>query len=327
MDNNYLLDKKSCDIKKPIFLGDLLQRTSLIIWDEALMSERRCFKILDRSLRDVLDCDDQLFGGISFLLGDIIALTLPSSYLWPFFTIHILRTNMRVHSSEITTNGLMSASDFATWLLCIGDGLIGVPDKDDPRDSSWLEIPYSLLITPGADSLKTLIDFLYGDGTLNNPTAIELSIRAIVSPTNDVVDDINIHILRMDMIQPNGKHTSDLEGLYPIEYLNQLNFAEIPAYELTLKIHYPIMLLKNINQREGLCNDTRLIVSQLLPNVIEATIITGTCIGKRAYIPCIKFIHKSSDMPFTFSRKQFPLKVCYAMTINKSQGQFLCRIG
>lgn len=86
------------------------------------------------------------------------------------------------------------------------------------------------------------------------------------------------------------------------------------------------MLLRNINQREGLCNGTHLIVSQLLPNVIEATIITSTCIGKHVYIRCIKFIHKSSDMPFTFSRKQFPFKVCYAMTINKSQGPSLRRI-
>ncbi|CAI9296552.1 unnamed protein product [Lactuca saligna] len=87
------------------------------------------------------------------------------------------------------------------------------------------------------------------------------------------------------------------------------------------------MLMRNINQREGLCNGTRLIVTQLLPSVIEASIITGISIGKRVYIPRIKFVHNTSDLPFIFIRKQFPLKVCYAMTINKSQGQSLKKVG
>ncbi|CAI9290022.1 unnamed protein product [Lactuca saligna] len=349
-----LTDKKSCDIKKRTSLADLLQRTSLIIWDEAPMSDRRCFEFLDRSLRDVLDCNEKLFGGISVLLGgdfrqtlpvlprstrsEIIALTLPCSYLWGSFTVHILHTNMRVNSSERPTSCSTSTSAFTGWLLRIGNGQMGMPDNDDPRDTSWLEIPDSFLIKPGNDSLNSLINFVYGDGVLNNPTAVDLSARAIVTPTNDVADNINTTVLGMvsseegtyksiDIIQPIGKRTSDFEGLYPTEYLNQLNFPGIPPHELTLKLHCPIMLLRNINQREGLCNGTRLIVSQLLTNIIEATIMTGTFIGKRVYIPRIKFIHKSTDMPFTFSRKQFPLKVCYVMTINKSQGQSLRRIG
>lgn len=72
-----LTDKKSCDIKKQTFLSDLLQRTLLIVWDEAAMSDRRCFEFLDRSLRDVLDCDEQLFGGIYVLLGGDFRQTLP----------------------------------------------------------------------------------------------------------------------------------------------------------------------------------------------------------------------------------------------------------
>ncbi|CAI9280717.1 unnamed protein product [Lactuca saligna] len=235
-----LTDKKSCDIKKRSFLGELMQRTTLIIWDEAPMSDRRCFEFLDRSLRDVLDCDQQPFGGISMLLGgdfrqtlpvvpkstrsEIIALTLPSSYLWPYFTVRILHTNMRLQSSDITTQNSMSTSAFARWLLAIGDGIIGIPDKDDPRDSSWVQIPSSLLISATPNSLQTLIDFVYGDGILIDPTAADLSVRAIVSPTNETADEINTHILKIvrtsgrtynstDIMEPNGKHTSDMEGL------------------------------------------------------------------------------------------------------------------
>jgi len=46
-----------------------------------------------------------------------------------------------------------------------------------------------------------------------------------------------------------------------------------------------------------------------------------------AFIPRIKFISNNSGLPFTFARKQFPLQLAYAMTINKSQGQTLSHVG
>ncbi len=39
-----------------------------------------------------------------------------------------------------------------------------------------------------------------------------------------------------------------------------------------------------------------------------------------AFIPRIKFIYDNSGLPFTFAKKQFPLRLAYAMTINKFQG-------
>jgi len=49
------LDELSiCDIKRGTKLADLIVKTDLIIWDEALMTNRQCFEALDRSLRDIL---------------------------------------------------------------------------------------------------------------------------------------------------------------------------------------------------------------------------------------------------------------------------------
>ena len=59
---------------------------------------------------------------------------------------------------------------------------------------------------------------------------------------------------------------------------------------------------------------------QLLPHVIEDTILTG--VGKEnVCIPRIPII--PSDLPFEFKILQFPIKLSYAMTINKTQGQSL----
>ncbi|XP_055941775.1 uncharacterized protein LOC129971824 [Argiope bruennichi] len=77
----------------------------------------------------------------------------------------------------------------------------------------------------------------------------------------------------------------------------------------------------NIENPPTLCNGTRLIVKKLLPNVIEATISTGQSAGKDVFI--LRIPHIPSDVPFQFKRIQFPVKLSFGMSINKSQGQSL----
>ena len=57
-------------------------------------------------------------------------------------------------------------------------------------------------------------------------------------------------------------------------------------------------------------------------NLLEAKIITGNGAGELVTIPKIT-LKASDDCPIEFTRFQFPVKVSYAMTINKSQGQTL----
>uniref|UniRef100_A0A453RSN4 DNA helicase Pif1-like 2B domain-containing protein n=1 Tax=Aegilops tauschii subsp. strangulata TaxID=200361 RepID=A0A453RSN4_AEGTS len=87
------------------------------------------------------------------------------------------------------------------------------------------------------------------------------------------------------------------------------------------------MLLRNLNPSRGLCNGTRLIVTQLTGRVIEGEIITGKAIGSRVYIPRIVTTSSQSKWPFKLRRRQFAVRLSYAMTINKSQGQTLNRVG
>ena len=87
------------------------------------------------------------------------------------------------------------------------------------------------------------------------------------------------------------------------------------------------MLLRNISPVIGLCNGTRLIITQLTDRVIEAQIITGSNIGDRVFIPRIVFPINDGKCPFTIKRRQFPIRLCYTMTINKSQGQSLKFVG
>ncbi|XP_070203407.1 uncharacterized protein [Littorina saxatilis] len=96
--------------------------------------------------------------------------------------------------------------------------------------------------------------------------------------------------------------------------------AGVPPHELNLKLGTPVMLMRNLDP-PTLCNGTRLVVKTMLPNVIEATVMTGHAAGQDVFIPRVPVI--PSDLPFTFKRLQFPLCQSFAITINKAQGQTL----
>jgi ATP-dependent DNA helicase PIF1 len=56
-------------------------------------------------------------------------------------------------------------------------------------------------------------------------------------------------------------------------------------------------------------------------------ILIGSKIGEKVFIPRIDLNTTDVKWPFTLQRRQFPVRICYAMTINKSQGQTLSRVG
>uniref|UniRef100_K3ZNT6 ATP-dependent DNA helicase n=1 Tax=Setaria italica TaxID=4555 RepID=K3ZNT6_SETIT len=59
-------ETRICDIKRGTMLADLVKKGSLIIWDEALMTHRRCFEALDHSLRDIMSKNDADMGSLPF---------------------------------------------------------------------------------------------------------------------------------------------------------------------------------------------------------------------------------------------------------------------
>jgi hypothetical protein len=61
--------------------------------------------------------------------------------------------------------------------------------------------------------------------------------------------------------------------------------------------------------------------------VIEAEIITRNNVDKHVFIPRIIMSPSKTNWPFVLCRRQFPVRVAFAITINKNQGQTFNNIG
>jgi ATP-dependent DNA helicase PIF1 len=56
----------------------------------------------------------------------------------------------------------------------------------------------------------------------------------------------------------------------PEESLNKMDFPGFPEHKLLLAVGMPIMLLRNLNIPQGLCNGTRLMITRLTKWTIGA---------------------------------------------------------
>jgi ATP-dependent exoDNAse (exonuclease V) alpha subunit len=159
----------------------------------------------------------------------------------------------------------------------------------------------------------------------------------ILSPRNFDVDHVNQNILERlpgDLKEYQSSDSAFQDGAIPDhsippEYLNTITLPGMPLHQTAVKVGCPIMLLRNLDPSSRLCNGTRMIVTRTADRVIEAKILTGSHGGQTVFIPRISLDANpsSTNLPFTLRRRQFPIRIAFAMTINKSQGQSLQVVG
>ncbi|XP_060866092.1 uncharacterized protein LOC132941883 [Metopolophium dirhodum] len=294
------------------------------------MSHRSHIEAIDRTLK-YLRCNNKFMGGITFVFAgdfrqtlpvipkgtraDVINACLKSSPIWNYVEKLYLQTNMRVY--------LCGGDDiFPAQLLKIGNGTL-------ENENGYISVDHT--IGRVVNNVEELISSVYPDiFNLSNKSYQWLCERAIISPRNVTAEEINdIILLKFDghsreCLSIDTVTSTDDAIHYPQEFLNSLSPSGFPPHKLKLKIGAPITLLR-ILQPPNLCNDTQLQIKSLRNNIIEAVILTGPAKGEIAFIPRIPMI--PSDLPFSFKRLQFPVKVSFAITINKAQGQTFKYVG
>lgn len=310
-------------------MAKVLRLTSIILWDECTMANKTSLEAFNRTMQD-LRGNQQIFGGALILLSGDFRQTLPviprstpadeinaclkSSVLWRYVQKLTLNINMRIHLQNDP-----AAHEFSKQLLEIGDGKIQIDSTN-----GLIAVPNNFCTI--AQSIDELIECVFPNILQNYTNHDWLRERAILAPKNIHINAINFQIqAKLPGVVTTYKSIDSVmnqdEAMnYPIEFLNSLEPPGMPPHCLNLKVGSLIILLRNINPPK-LCNGTRLAVKKLLPNLIEATILTGKSKGEVCLIPRIPMI--PTDMPFEFKRLQYPVRLSFAMSINKAQGQTL----
>jgi len=128
---------------------------------------------------------------------------------------------------------------------------------------------------------------------------------------------------------PTSEQTGEDDPLlnYPVEYLNEINSGTLPLAKLELKIGCPVMILKNLDAANGVCNGSRGILTRFSNRVLEVQLLTGEHAREKVFIPRVANQPSEEENAFKFTRRQFPIRVCFSMTINKSQGQSVKFVG
>ncbi|XP_058756265.1 uncharacterized protein LOC131629500 [Vicia villosa] len=298
------MDNFTCKVEFNDDVADMLRQTKLIIWDEAPMVHKYAIESLDRNLKDVMSAkknSNDVFGGKVVVFGgdfrqilpvvprgsrsDIVHCAINASYIWNSVEVLTLTRNMRLQTGSTQTDK-NEIAQFSDWLLRIGEGRISEPNDG----TAEIDIPPDILITEFDDPIVAIVNTTYPD-FINNFQSVDYlkinkagEIRDYYSANS--VDKYEIHDpIVVDILTP--------------EFLSSLRTSGLPNHHLKLKVGTPIMLMRNKDQSEGLCNGTRLCITKMAAHVLEASIMGGKGLGNLGqsldnvglYIPRDVFTH------------------------------------
>uniref|UniRef100_A0ABD2WQT2 ATP-dependent DNA helicase n=1 Tax=Trichogramma kaykai TaxID=54128 RepID=A0ABD2WQT2_9HYME len=321
-----------CNVSPNSIYGDYLRQVKIIIWDEISMASKDAFEAVSRLLKDVSN-NDKLFGGkVIVVAGDfrqtlpivrhgtkahIIANCVKHSSMWHKFRSFALFENKRLKDKD---------EQFQQWLLNIGDGIF---KNQFEKETESILVPEDMLCTK-----ESLVDQIYG--TKIDVKDMRSRHKVILAPTNADVIELNKEILSIVEGKPVeylsidvavDDNNEEMNTSMPVEFLNTLTPNGLPPHNLTLKVGAIVILLRNLNINNGLCNGTRLKIKTLMKYSIFAEVVSGNAVGSSVIIPRIDLTPANGEIPFKLVRRQLPVRLGYAMTINKSQGQSFEKVG
>lgn len=349
--------------KLPSFPGaqELIDAARFIAWDEFPSTHRHVFEACNNVTRGfqgkILLCTGDLRQLTPVVKSTCIQNHLHASIVfsstWQRFTLHRLTQNFRQ----------LSDPTYAQWAESVGEGRDGGTYTPELRYSATVDLSQFLSLTFSSASTIEALQWVYPELRIhlshtNTETAshdvvaaspagdrpcdpilqraIHMAKSAILANTNDRVNEWNKHV--QQLIGTSKSHTyfsedslcdihSDdkIREVVTQEFMHYCDKADVPIHGLHLKVGDLCILMRNIDKSSGLTNNQRVIIRDLTPYSIVISIASDRTLT-RHWIPRIKFRFTIPGTSFDMIRKQFPLKLAYAFTVHKAQGQELKRV-
>ena len=335
-----MLPDTECSISKRSDAGKVLIAADIIMWDEGPMMSKTIMASVNRLLQHLMN-STAYFGGKKIIFSGDFRQCLPiipkqgravitSEILkecpwWPHCRQLRLSENERLKRFGVNA----ANTRLAEFLVKVGNGTV----PHDPNVvNDCIRIPDKYVFP--SDDINSFIDWVYPnlhEGHVDSSSSI-------IAPLNKDVDYLNSKCLeRMTpgvqalllascdevVVQDDPVEIQN----YQEEYFNQISLAGLPPHLLELKIDTPVVLLRNLDPANGLCNGTRLQVKGITHRLLTCRVLNGPNAEAIVHIPRVDLITAEGVLPFTMRRRQFPVKVAFAMTINKAQGQSFSTVG
>ena len=275
------------------------------------------------------------YGGMS----ETIAASLLHSHLWQRFEIFEFSENMRLtalRSNTVSRDVFERESAFAANLLTIGNGghddtHAQVISADSTQGIKVLRLPL-IKATP---SIQTAMDFIHPGGVLSE----NLHKRMILAGTNKAVAEWNAAV---QALNPNETTTYLASNMFdecddPHGYIRSMvtpstlakyESNQIPPHALNLKVGDVCIILRTLRLQETVATNTMVKILPLGPDSSGKTLKIQVLNSSRTFLlPRIRFKCKLRfNTSYTLHRIQFPLRLAYSLTFNKSQGQTLDKV-
>jgi hypothetical protein len=265
------------------------------------------------------------------------ALISSCNKVWPLFHKYPLKTNMRLASAAAAlarggtiTNEEQAQLQYASMLIDVSSNnhsqWCQVLERTS-EDSAIIGLPSINYYTK--DQHTQAVSWLYPDRQLDPQTTILCSSNESVDHWNAIAQDLNpmesITLMSKDTFDEVDDEKGLIKKMMTPQVLSRLKKVGIPDHDLTLKVGDVCLVIRAIECLK-LGNNTRVRIVAIHRYTVEVATLLETQ-ERFIRLPRICFQFRLRyEHSYQITRMQFPLRLAYAMTFNKSQSQTLQKV-